>query len=103
MSERSVACDAGRLLGVDDGFDAGLAFQIPETSLHRSILDLRESVARFRYGAFEVSVGKQIFAWGTAEGFNPVDNLNSWDYGVSAPGLPVAADRARRGDRRRES
>src|SRR6185436_6965887 len=46
----------------------------------RSILDLKEAVARFSRGAYEVSVGKQIFAWGTAEGFNPTDNLNAYDY-----------------------
>jgi hypothetical protein len=64
----------------DKDFDEGLNFQIPETSLHRSILDLKEAVARFSRGAYEVSVGKQIFAWGTAEGFNPTDNLNAYDY-----------------------
>ena len=63
----------------DKDFDEGLNFQIPETSLHRSILDLKEAVARFSRGAYEVSVGKQIFAWGTAEGFNPTDNLNAYD------------------------
>jgi hypothetical protein len=50
----------------DKDFDEGLSFQIPETSLRRSILDLKEAVARFSRGAYEVSVGKQIFAWGTA-------------------------------------
>jgi hypothetical protein len=53
----------------DKDFDEGLNFQIPETSLHRSILDLKEAVARFSRGAHEVSVGKQIFAWGTAESY----------------------------------
>ena len=35
----------------DKDFDEGLNFQIPETSLHRSILDLKEAVARFSRGA----------------------------------------------------
>ncbi len=65
----------------DNGdFDEGVMFQIPETSLHRSIVYLKEAVARLGQGAFDVSVGKQIFAWGTAEGFNPTDNLNAYDY-----------------------
>jgi hypothetical protein len=73
-----------KLVGVaqkdDDDFDEGVTFQIPDTSLHRSILELEEAVARVGRGAFDVSAGKQIFAWGTAEGFNPVDNLNAWDF-----------------------
>ena len=69
----------GRPQGRQD-FDEGVNLQIPETSLHRSILDLKEAVARFSRGAYDVSVGKQIFAWGTAEAFNPTDNLNAYDY-----------------------
>ena len=64
----------------NDGFDEGVNWQIPETSLHRSIVDLKEAVARFSRGPYEVSIGKQIFAWGTAEDFNPTDNLNAYDY-----------------------
>jgi hypothetical protein len=64
----------------NDSFDEGVNWQIPETSLHRSIVDLKEAVARFSRGPYEVSVGKQIFAWGTAEAFNPTDNLNAYDY-----------------------
>jgi hypothetical protein len=58
-----------------DGFDEDVNWQIPETSLHRSIVDLKEAVARFSRGPYEVSVGKQIFAWGTAEAFNPTDKV----------------------------
>jgi len=64
----------------NDSFDEGVNLQIPETSLHRSIVYLKEAVARFAHGAYEVSVGKQIFTWGAAEGFNPMDNLNAYDY-----------------------
>src|SRR5262249_28364772 len=66
--------------GDDAGFVEGLTFQIPEAHPRRSILDLKEAVARSSHGPFEVSVGKQFFAWGTAEGFSPVDNLNASDY-----------------------
>ena len=42
--------------------------------------DLREAYAVWypRFG--EVKVGKQIHAWGAADGNNPTDNLNAYDY-----------------------
>jgi hypothetical protein len=43
------------------------------------VLDVKEAVLTFRPQAVEISLGKQIFAWGTADAFNPTDNLNPWD------------------------
>ncbi len=42
--------------------------------------DLREAYGVWypRFG--EVKVGKQIHAWGAADGNNPTDNLNAYDY-----------------------
>ena len=64
----------------DFGFTRGLHFQIPETSKHRSYLGLKEVTLAAHQGPFEVTVGKQIFAWGTADAFNPTDRLNPYDY-----------------------
>ena len=64
----------------DFGFARGLHFQIPETSETRSYLTLREAVLAARTGPVEVTVGKQIYAWGTADFFNPTDNINPYDY-----------------------
>ena len=42
--------------------------------------DLREAYAVWYPSFGEVSVGKQIHAWGAADGNNPTDNLNAYDY-----------------------
>jgi hypothetical protein len=70
----------GRFRDDDFGFTRGLHFQIPETSQRRSYLDLREATLAARGGPLDVTLGKQIFAWGTADAFNPTDNLNPYDY-----------------------
>lgn len=62
------------------GFADGVTFQIPETSTRRSMLNVKEATANLRRGPFEVTLGKQIFAWGTADAFNPTDNINPYDY-----------------------
>jgi len=66
--------------GDDAGFAEGIRFQIPDTSEHRSILAVKEAVATLRRGSFELSLGKQMFAWGTADAFNPTDRINPYDY-----------------------
>ena len=64
----------------DFGYTRGLHFQISETEKHRSYLSLKEATLAARRGPLEVTVGKQIFAWGTADAFNPTDRLNPYDY-----------------------
>jgi hypothetical protein len=64
----------------DFGYNRGLHFQIPETSQRRSYLGVREATFSARRGPLEVTLGKQIYAWGTADAFNPTDNLNPYDY-----------------------
>lgn len=64
----------------DAGFAEGVRFQIPDTSEHRSILAVKEAVATLLRGPFELSLGKQIFVWGTADAFNPTDRINPYDY-----------------------
>ena len=62
------------------GYADGVRFEIPDTPRHRSWVALKEAVAEFRGGPFELSLGKQFYAWGTADVFNPTDNLNPRDY-----------------------
>ena len=64
----------------DFGFARGVHFQIPETTRQRSYLSVKEAVFAARAGPLEVTLGKQIFAWGTADAFNPTDNINPYDY-----------------------
>ena len=64
----------------DDHLVNGQSFQIPETSPQRSIFDVKEAVTTFRVGPVDLMFGKQFFAWGTADGFNPIDLINPYDY-----------------------
>jgi hypothetical protein len=64
----------------DDDYAEGVTFRIPETNRHRSYLGVREATVRFEHGPMVLTLGKQLFAWGTADGFNPTDNLNPYDY-----------------------
>jgi len=65
----------------DDGdLTDGVTFQIQDKDPRRSVLDLKEAVLTLRGGPLDVTLGKQIFAWGTADAFNPTDNLNAYDY-----------------------
>jgi len=66
--------------GDDGGLAEGFTFQIPETARHRSILGVKEATLRGRAGPIEAALGKQIYAWGTADAWNPTDNLNPYDY-----------------------
>ncbi|MGH7353486.1 MAG: hypothetical protein ACRELS_02795 [Candidatus Rokuibacteriota bacterium] len=66
--------------GDDIGFTRGLTFQIPETALRRSYLAVKESTFAVRGGPLEVTLGKQIFAWGAADANNPTDRINPYDY-----------------------
>ena len=83
-SRRPVAWADARLVvdvgGDDGGLARGLTFRIPDTEAHRSIIAVKEATLTGRAGPVEVSVGKQIYAWGTADAWNPTDNLNPYDY-----------------------
>lgn len=46
----------------------------------RNRLFVDEAYINLYIGDFDVRVGKQIYAWGRADAFNPTDNLTSWDY-----------------------
>ena len=70
----------GEVRGDTDGDANGVYFDIPDTNRHRSILSLREGTATFRWAPVDVTIGKQFFAWGTADAYNPTDNLNPYDY-----------------------
>jgi hypothetical protein len=64
----------------DNDYARDFSFQIPETSPHRSVLALKEAVVRMRGGPVDVALGKQIFAWGTGDAYNPTDLVNPYDY-----------------------
>ncbi len=64
----------------DSQYADDVYFQVPEDNAHRSYLALKEAVLGVQKHPVKLTVGKQFFAWGTADGFNPTDNLNPYDY-----------------------
>ena len=47
--------------------------------------ELREAFVTFASGPFELKAGRQIIAWGRADGINPTDNLTAQDLTLLAP------------------
>jgi hypothetical protein len=47
--------------------------------------ELREAFVDVRFGQLDVRVGRQILAWGRADGVNPTDNLTGEDLTLLAP------------------
>ena len=75
-----------RLLSLDLGFTMG-NWDLKTNSVieyrnkpSESTFDLREIYLAYFPEWGEVKIGKQIHAWGSADGNNPTDNLNPYDY-----------------------
>lgn len=64
----------------DDRLAQGVSFRIPDTLERRSIIDVKEMALKFNFGPASLAFGKQIYAWGTADAYNPTDNINPYDY-----------------------
>jgi hypothetical protein len=47
--------------------------------------ELREAFVDLRFGKLDIRAGRQIFAWGRADGVNPTDNLTGEDLTLLAP------------------
>jgi hypothetical protein len=47
--------------------------------------ELREAFVEMRFGRLDLRAGRQIFAWGRADGINPSDNLTGKDFTLLAP------------------
>ena len=47
--------------------------------------ELREAFVDLRFGGLDVRAGRQIIAWGRADGFNPTDNLTGEDLTLLVP------------------
>jgi hypothetical protein len=70
----------GEIRGDTAAFAQGVHEEVPDDALHRSVVALKEAVAGFRLGPSELSLGKQLYGWGTADSFNPTDYLTPRDY-----------------------
>jgi hypothetical protein len=47
--------------------------------------ELREAFVDLRFGRLDLRVGRQIIAWGRADGVNPTDNLTGEDFTLLTP------------------
>ena len=61
-------------------YTAGGFQDFRDTYLRDSYFSIREGHLKYRGDDFDVSVGKQIYVWGAADGYNPTDNLNPRNY-----------------------
>lgn len=59
---------------------AGTFDELNRDEVRRPIFHFQEAYVEWSPGPWEVRLGEQIFSWGTADGFNPTDNLNPRDY-----------------------
>lgn len=55
-----------------------LRYDQADAGRNRVFLD--EAYVDLYLGPVDLRLGRQIFAWGRADGFNPTDNLTAWDY-----------------------
>ena len=75
-----------RLLSLDLGYTLGNWDLKTNSAIEyrnqpsESVFDLREMYLAYFPDWGEVKIGKQIHAWGSADGNNPTDNLNPYDY-----------------------
>ena len=61
-------------------YTAGGFQDFRDTYQRDSYFYVREGHLKYRGDDFDLTVGKQFFTWGTAEGYNPTDNLNPRNY-----------------------
>ncbi len=73
---------AGDDINLETSFPYPLAFEATGNGRLLGFLDLKEAWAELPLGDFDLRVGKQILAWGLADGNNPTDNLNPRHIGT---------------------
>ena len=65
---------------VDSGNNGTNRFEFREDGHGRPLATFREANIGWSSSAFELNIGKKIFNWGVADAWNPIDDLNPWDY-----------------------
>lgn len=64
----------------DDGLSYSTQQELEDEKKRRPVFTLEEAHVGAHFGAVDVTVGKQIFAWGTGDIVNPTDVMNPVDY-----------------------
>jgi len=73
---------AGDSIDLETSLPYPLAFEAVGNDRFLGFLDLKEAWAELPLGDFDLRVGKQILAWGLADGNNPTDTLNPRHIGT---------------------
>jgi hypothetical protein len=64
----------------DRRFTRGVRTRVPDNIVHRRMIDVKEGTLKLKLPWVDLSLGKQYFAWGTADAYSPTDNMNAYDY-----------------------
>jgi hypothetical protein len=64
----------------DDRLSYSTQEELEDERTRRPVFTFEEAVVAGHFGAFDVALGKQIFAWGTGDIVNPTDVVNPVDY-----------------------
>ena len=70
---------APRVIMDDDHMSSGGVDDIVDDDIRRNIINFKEWYLRYKNDFLIMTAGKQIYSWGTADIFNPTDNLNPRD------------------------
>lgn len=65
----------------DDDLTHGVVDEIADDDLKRDQFNFEEATITFSKELFDITLGKQIFSWGKANLFSPMDILNPYDLG----------------------
>jgi len=64
----------------DRHFTAGVIDSLKETDERRYYVNFREAYVKAPGERSDFYLGKRVYSWGKAEGYNPTDNINPYDY-----------------------
>ncbi|GMQ82623.1 MAG: hypothetical protein BMS9Abin05_2078 [Rhodothermia bacterium] len=74
--QTDVRHDAGTMVNMF----SSLEFRYDQADPTRNRVFLDEAYVDLYLGSLDLRVGRQVYAWGRADLFNPTDNLTAWDY-----------------------
>ena len=59
---------------------SSVEFREDQADPNRNRIYIDEAYLNLYFDNLDIKLGKQIYSWGRADGFNPTDNLSSWDF-----------------------
>jgi hypothetical protein len=88
------------ILRADNAYDtSGVVDALPEDEPDRYHLNFDEAFLQYAGDSFDLKLGKQIYAWGVADSYNPIDNINprdfiniADDFKIGVPSISLVSD-----------